>query len=306
MDKGIAGKLLVVIAGPTAIGKTALGVHLAQRYGAEIISADSRQFYKELSVGTAKPSTSEMDGITHHYIDSHSIHDAINVGSYECEVLNLLQNLFLTQSVVFLVGGSGLYIKAVCEGLDELPAVLPGIRDQLNEEFQSNGLEPLLKELQVKDADYYQVVDRYNPHRIIRALEVIRSRGEPFSSYRQSSVRQRPFKILKIGLEMERSLLYNRIDARMDAMLANGLIEEAQKLYPYKEMNALRTVGYTELFDYMDGKETWEQTVFLLKRNSRRYAKRQMTWFKKDQGFKWFAAGDLEGIVEEIDFYSGL
>lgn len=305
MDKIVGNNLLVVIAGPTAVGKTALGIELAKHYGSEIISADSRQFYKEMSVGTAKPSLAEMDGVMHHFVNSHSVQNPLNVGSYEQEVLTLLHSLFQRHSIVFLVGGSGLYIKSVCEGLDELPPVLPGIRDMLNEAYGNNGLEPLLDELQDKDPEYYKSVDLHNPQRIIRALEVIRSTGMPFSSYRNSVVKQRPFQILKIGIEMDRSQLYQRIDARMDAMLDNGLVAEARELLPFKNLDALRTVGYQELFEYFEGKADWKQTVFLLKRNSRRYAKRQMTWFKKDVHFKWFEASDYETILKEINTAMG-
>lgn len=301
MDKILKNKTLVIIAGPTAVGKTALSIKLAKHYKTEIISADSRQLFKELSIGTAKPTHLEMEGVAHHLIDSHSIQDAYNVGIYENEVLAHLEKLFEKQDITFLVGGSGLYIKAVCEGLDELPKVLPEIRSKLNEEFENEGLANLVAELKAADPEYFQTVDLQNPQRIIRALEVIRSTGMPFSSFRSSSIKKRPFQIIKIGIGMERNLLYQRIDARMDDMLRNGLVDEARQLFAYKELNALKTVGYEEIFDFMEGKEDWEQTVFLLKRNSRRYAKRQMTWFKKDANFRWFEPTAFAEIVSAID-----
>lgn len=301
MDKILKNKTLVVIAGPTAVGKTALSIQLAKHYKTEIISADSRQIFREMSIGTAKPTELEMAGVVHQLIDSRSIQDAYNVGMYENEVLALLQNLFEKHDIIFLTGGSGLYIKAICEGLDDLPKVLPEIRSKLNEEFENEGLIPLVAELENSDPEYFKTVDLQNPQRIIRALEVIRSTGMPFSSFRSSSVKNRPFQIIKIGIEMERSLLYQRINDRMDEMLNNGLMEEARQLYVYKDFNALKTVGYEEIFNFMEGKEDWEQTVFLLKRNSRRYAKRQMTWFKKDVNFRWFEPSKFEEIVSTIN-----
>lgn len=289
-------KLLVVIAGPTAVGKTALGVALAKTFNTDVISADSRQFYKELSIGTAKPTTEEMQGIFHHFVDSHTINTPYNVGDYEIDVINLLKQLFVTKNVVFLVGGSGLFVKAITEGLDIFPDIDPEIRNQLNNDYELHGLEPLLKELAEKDPEYFQMVDNANPQRVIRALEVIRSTGQPFSSFRTNQPKLRPFAILKIGVEMERELLYQRINARMDAMLQDGLLTEVSHLQQYRSLIALKTVGYEEIFDFLDGNEDWEQTVMLLKRNSRRYAKRQMTWFKKDKDFTWFGNNQIEEI----------
>jgi len=293
--------MLVVIAGPTAVGKTAVGIALAKHYQTEILSADSRQFFKEMSVGTAKPTTEEMAGVVHHFINSRSIEQEYSVGKYEEEAIALLEILFQKHAIIFLVGGSGLYIKAVCEGLDDLPEVDASIRNSLNDEFQKNGLLPLLEELSIADPQFFEVVDQHNPHRIIRALEIIRGTGKTFSSFRISNYKKRNFEILKIGIQLERSQLYERIDERMDLMLGNGLVEEAKSLMPYKNFNALKTVGYEELFDFFEGKETWDQTVFLLKRNSRRYAKRQLTWFNKDNAFVWYQPHQFAAMVSEID-----
>ncbi len=294
-------KLLVVIAGPTAVGKTALSISLAKYYDTEIVSADSRQFYKEMSIGTAKPTPIEMKGVLHHFIDSHSILEPYSVGKYEEEAIVLLENLFKKHKVVFLVGGSGLYLKAVCEGLDELPDVAANVRNELNEQFNNDGLYPLLEELSHTDPIYFDVVDKHNPQRVIRALEVIRSTGKTFSSFRNANFKKRAFTVLKIGIQLDRPLLYQRIDDRMDAMLKAGLVEEAKKLMHLKNLNALKTVGYEELFDFFDGKATWEETVFLLKRNSRRYAKRQMTWFNKDKDLIWYMPTQFNEILKQID-----
>lgn len=294
-------KLLVVIAGPTAVGKTAVGIALAKHYHTEILSADSRQFFKELSIGTAKPTMEEMNGVVHHFINSHTIEQEYSVGKYEEDAIALLEVLFQKHPIIFLVGGSGLYIKAVCEGLDDLPGVDASIRHTLNEEYQQNGLMPLLEELSIADPQFFEEVDQHNPHRIIRALEIIRGTGKLFSSFRNSNIKKRNFEILKLGIQLERSQLYQRIDGRMDMMLSNGLVEEAKSLISFKDFNALKTVGYEELFDFFEGKETWDQTVFLLKRNSRRYAKRQLTWFNKDTAFVWYQPHQLTEMVGKID-----
>ena len=282
---------MISVVGPTAIGKTVKAIEIAEHLGTEIISADSRQFYRETSIGTAKPTPPELSRIKHHFIDSHSISDFYSAGAFERDALDLLTRLFETNSLVVAVGGSGLYLKALWHGFDDMPEVKDGLREQLNEEFVQNGIEPLLNELKEHDSIYYDQVDRMNHQRVIRALEVIRSTGKPFSAFRQSEpINERPFRNIKIGLEMEREQLYERIDKRMDQMISAGLFNEAEGLYQYKEMNALQTVGYKEIFDFMDGKYDREEAVRLLKRNSRRYAKRQMTWFKADPEIKWFDA----------------
>ncbi|WNB17173.1 tRNA (adenosine(37)-N6)-dimethylallyltransferase MiaA [Marivirga arenosa] len=294
-------KTIVILAGPTAVGKTSLSIELAKQFNTEIISADSRQFYREMELGTAKPSKREMDGIVHHFINSHSIHDEYNVGDFEKDSLNLLSELFLKYDVVFVVGGSGLYVKALCEGIDEMPKIPQELRAQLNDEYLKFGLEYLQNELQAVDPEYYSIVDQQNPQRLIRALELFRATGKNMTYYRaQTSKVERPFNIIKIGLERPREELYQRINLRMDQMIAAGLFEEANELYPFKNLNALQTVGYSEIFGYLDGDYDKEEAIRLLKRNSRRYAKRQMTWFKKDTEFKWFSPIDENFIREYI------
>jgi len=296
-------KRLVSIVGPTAVGKTKLAIALAQAFDTEIISADSRQFYREMTIGTAKPSEAELQQAKHHFIDTHSVEQYYSAGEFEREALIKLDDLFQTRHSVISVGGSGLYLKALWQGLDEMPEVKEGVREQLNEAFQEKGLAPLLIELQQKDPHYFEQVDRHNHQRVIRALEVIRSTDAPFSSFRLNQPKlARSYLNVKIGLEMEREELYTRIDDRMDAMIAAGLFEEAERLYPYKHMNALQTVGYKEIFDFMEGKYDREEAVRLLKRNSRRYAKRQITWFKADPEIRWIdAKTPLEHIGATIE-----
>lgn len=292
--------LLVVIVGPTGIGKTALSIQIAKEFKAEIISADSRQFYKETEIGTAKPNNEELTAVPHHLIDSLSIHESYSVGDFEKEAISIINRLFSDHSIAVMVGGSGLYVDAVCYGMDDFPSIDPKYRKELNQLFKNEGIEPLQRELELSDADYFQIVDRQNPQRLIRALEVIRATGQTFTSFRQRKKVVRPFKVLKIGLEMDREQLYDRIDLRMDLMIDNGLFEEAERLYSHKELNALQTVGYQEIFGYLDGKYDKTEAVRLLKRNSRRYAKRQMTWFKRDQNTHWFEPNQTNEIISLV------
>ena len=300
-----ANKYLVVVVGPTAVGKTDLCVRLAQHYNTEIISADSRQFYREMTLGTAKPTPEEQQGVRHHFIDSHAITEAYNAGAYEQDVLALLEGLFKDKDVVILTGGSGLYVRAVLEGMDEVPEAAPEVREQLTELYENQGLAPLLEQLRQLDPAYYGQVDKANPQRVIRALEVCLSSGQPYSSFRVQEKRERPFKAIKIGLNRDRQELYQRIDQRMDLMLAQGLLQEAESLYPYRGHNALQTVGYKEIFDYLEGKYDWDEAVRLLKRNSRRYAKRQLTWFHKFPEYTWFHPGQWQELTAFIDEQMG-
>ncbi len=295
------GSTLLIIAGPTAVGKTALCVRLAKLLNTDIISADSRQFYRELSIGTAKPSVGEMQGIRHHFIDSHSISEYYSAGDFERDCLQLLEELFKTKEVVILTGGSGMFIKAITDGLDEMPEAPLALREQLEERAEKEGLAVLATELQQLDPAYYQEVDKQNHQRIVRALEVCLSTGKPFSSFRKSEKVQRPFRMLKICIDRPREELYARIDARMDAMLAQGLVAEAQSLMAYRNHNALQTVGYKEVFEYLDGTYDYAEMVRLLKRNSRRYAKRQLTWFRNQDEFEWFEAEDELKLLEYLD-----
>jgi len=283
-------KYLLVIAGPTAVGKTAFAIQLAKHFKTEIVSADSRQFYKEMSIGTAKPSHGELAAVPHHFINSHSIADTITAGDYEKQALALLDNLFKIHDIVVLVGGSGLFIKAVCEGFDELPVSDPVVRNRLNKEFSETGIKGLQEQLKTVDPEYLSLVDSNNPQRIIRALEVFEITGLPFSVLRKSSVRQRPFKTVKIGLNLPREMLYERINSRVDLMLQQGLLDEVRVLLPFRHLNALNTVGYSELFDFFDGKTELLSAIELIKQNTRRFAKRQLTWFRKDAGIKWIEA----------------
>ncbi|MBD2751526.1 tRNA (adenosine(37)-N6)-dimethylallyltransferase MiaA [Spirosoma validum] len=293
-------KTLLVVAGPTAVGKTALCVQLAKELQTDVVSADSRQLYRELDIGTAKPSLAEMNGIRHYFIDSHSITDPVNAGRYERECLTLLDNLFQDKDVVILSGGTGLYINAVCFGLDDIPPVEPTLRELLFSRLQQEGLESLQNELRQLDPQYAQTADLQNPVRVTRALEVCLTTGLPYSSFRRQQTAERPFQSVLIALERPRDELYARIDARMDAMLAEGLIEEVRSLQPYRHVAALQTVGYQEVFPYLDGTYDYAEMVRLLKRNSRRYAKRQLTWFRNQGNYHWFGPEEKEKILSYV------
>lgn len=294
-------KSLIIIAGPTAIGKTALSIELAKHYQTVILSADSRQFFKEMTVGTAKPLKEEMQNISHFFIDSHSITEDYNVGKYETEVIALLEDLFQQHNTVILTGGSGLYIDAICKGFDELPEADSEVRTKiatLNATEGITGLQNLLKEL---DEAYYNKVDLQNPQRISRALEVCLTTGLPYSSLRKGKKQNRNFNIIKIGLNIERELLYQRINKRVDEMVNNGLVKEVESLTAYKHLNALQTVGYKELFDYLDNKTDLKTAIELIKQNTRRFAKRQLTWFRRDEEIQWFEPQQTEKIIGYID-----
>jgi len=293
---------LIVVCGPTAVGKTSLAIELATYYKTEIISADSRQFYKELNIGTAKPSFNELSIIKHHFINNLSITDEYSSGSYEKEVLQLLNGWYKKNSKpVIIAGGSGLFIKAVCEGFDALPKIDEKIRNNLKTFFLKDGIKALQKKLEINDPHYYEIVDKNNPQRLIRALEVIKCTGKSYSSFLKKQPKPRFFDSVYIGLNIDRNLLYERINCRVDIMMESGLLAEVESLYNYKHLKALQTVGYTELFEYLDGKLNKEQAVALIKQNTRRYAKRQITWFKKIENMKWFEPQELEAIKSYID-----
>ena len=291
-------KKLIVIAGPTAVGKTIFAIKLAKFLKTDIISADSRQIYKELFIGTAKPSADQLLEVKHYFIGSRSIHDYYNVAIFEIEVLALLKNLFKKHDQVIMVGGSGLYIDAVCNGIDELPDVDEKLRLELNTFFEEKGLDGIRGKLKELDPVFYEMVDQSNPQRIIRALEVCIATGRKYSEQRSNNHKQRAFEIYKLGLNIERELLYQRINDRVDQMITDGLVEEARILYEYKDLNALNTVGYKELFDYFSGKISREKAIENVKTNSRRYAKRQLTWFRKDKGYQWFDPSEFEKVIE--------
>jgi len=289
-------KTLVCLVGPTAIGKTAVGIQLAQHFHTEILSADSRQFYQELNIGTAKPTNEELTAVRHHFIDSHRLTDVYSAGDFERDALQLLEELFAHRDIVLLVGGSGLFVDSVCQGLDDLPQPLPGVRDQLNHLHEQGGLALLQQRLKEVDPVYYGEVDIHNPQRVIRALEVYESTGLPFSHFRRQQRKIRPFQVRKLGLNTDRSSLYQRINERVDAMMDAGLLDEVKSLLPYRNLPPLQTVGYAELFDYLDGKYTLSEAVDRIKQNTRRYAKRQLTWFRKDPHTVWFEPTDLAGM----------
>lgn len=289
--------LLICVVGATAIGKTSLAVKLAQAFSTEIISADSRQFFKEMTIGTAVPSKKELSAAPHHFIQNKSIFEAYSVGDFERDAIALLENLFKKNQIVIMVGGSGLYVDAVVKGLDNFPKVPSEIREQLNLELNEKGLEALQNELRNADPVYFEKVDIQNPHRVIRALEIYRATGKPYSSFLKKENIQRDFNTLFIGLTINREIIYERINHRVDTMIKEGLIDEAKSLFQYKEENALQTVGYRELFEYFEGKISLEEAILEIKKNTRRFAKRQNTWFKKNEAIHWF---DYDTEVSEI------
>lgn len=297
----IKQKTLLVVAGPTAIGKTALAIELAQYFKTEIISADSRQFFKEMSIGTAKPSTEELSQAKHHFINSHSVTDTFNVGDFEKEAIRVLDRIFENNDVAIMVGGSGLYINAVLYGFDELPKASEELREQLNQRLLEEGIESLQKDLKSLDPVYFAEVDIHNPQRVIRALEVCISTGKSFSSFRNKQPKQRSFKTVLIGLNTDRESLYQRIDRRVDLMVKEGLVDEVKSLHAYQHLNALKTVGYSEIFKYLHKEWTLEQAIEKLKQNTRNFAKRQITWFKKNEGIVWFEPVENQKIIAFIE-----
>ena len=290
-------KTLIIIAGPTGIGKTAVGIALAKHFKTEIISADSRQLFKELSIGTAVPSANELTEVRHYFIHSHSVKDNYNASKFENEVLELLNKLFQKLNQVLMVGGSMLYINAICKGIDTMPDVDQEIRLTLKEQLKSEGIESLRLQLKNLDPDYYFNVDLKNPARIIHALEICMMTGKPYSYFRSNPQKERQFRILKIGLNCDRDKLHQRINLRVDKMVKDGLENEARKVYELKYLNALNTVGYREWFSFFDGKITHEKAIELIKRNSRRYARKQLTWFRKDPEMHWFEPHQISEII---------
>jgi tRNA dimethylallyltransferase len=291
---------LIVVAGPTAVGKTPVAIELARVFQTSVVSADSRQIYKEMTIGTAKPGPFEQGEIQHYFIDSHSVADQYDAAAYARDALKLINELFMRNQEVILCGGSGLYIKGVCEGFDEMPDVPQEVRESLMQRYREQGIEWLQHQMRELDPVTLDSIDANNPHRLIRALEVRLASGKSILSFRKNTPQERDFKIIKLGLELPREELYARIDARMDRMIADGLFEEAEALYPMQHCNALQTVGYQEIFGYMEKRYGYEECVRLLKRNSRRYAKRQLTWFKKDLQFRWFHPDQIDDMVQFI------
>lgn len=293
-------KTLIVIAGPTASGKTKLAIELARHYRTAIVSADSRQFYRELPIGTAQPVAAELATAPHHFIASRSIFEELSAGVYEKAALELITELFNDHRQVILAGGSGLFIDAVCKGLDRLPPVPPEIRASLNEKHLKEGLGPLREMLRKADPSWYKTTDLNNPQRIIRALEVFIASGQPYSSFLTRQTKARSFGIVKFAIDLDRSVLYQRINERTDRMLANGLLEEARRMFPHRHLRQLKTVGYTELFAYLEGRTSLEEAIELIKRNTRRFAKRQITWLKRDPKVIWLAPEEFPKIPELV------
>ena len=281
-------KFLISVVGPTAIGKTAYSIELAKAYNTHIISADSRQFFKEMHIGTASPAREELGAAPHHFIHHISIEDTYSVGDFEREAIEKINHLFKHHEVLILTGGSGLYVKSIVEGLDNFPAIAPSVRRELNDIHENQGLLPLQEKLESLDPNTFNNIDIENPHRVIRALEICMGTGKPYSSFLQKEKPVRDFSVIKIGLTAPREEIYSRINTRVDIMMEKGLLEEARRLLPNKDLNALNTVGYKELFAYFEGKCTLEEAVEEIKKNTRRFAKRQLTWFRKEKGIKWF------------------
>lgn len=301
MSQPVSRKTLVVVLGATAVGKTEIAVQLARHFHCAILSADSRQCYRELGVATAKPSSDLQMEVPHFFIDSHSISNPVSVADFEKYALQTLQKLFVQHDHCIMVGGSGLYIKAVTNGLDQIPDIGDDIRKDLEYRLKKKGLPALVADLQSQDPNIIASLDTQNPRRVIRALEVCIGTGKPYSAFLTAGMKPRPFRIVKVGLKRDRTDLYQRIDDRMDKMISSGLFEEAKYLYQYRHLKPLQTVGYQEVFGYMDGKYDRAETIRLLKRNSRRYAKRQLTWFGRDAEIEWFDADDLSAIMQYLE-----
>ena len=296
MEAG-SNKTVLVIAGPTAAGKTATAIRLALHLKTAIISADSRQCYRELNIGVARPSAEELNQVPHYFIASHSITEEVTAAGFEQFALDTVHQLFLQHDTVIMVGGTGLYLKAFCEGLDAIPAVDPAIRSRIMQDYAQLGMSWLQEQLEIKDPAFAKAGEMKNPQRMMRALEVIEGTGASILSFRNGEKKQRDFKIIKAGLELGREQLIQNINTRVDRMMESGLLEEVKSLLPYRHLNALQTVGYAELFSYLDGKETLASAVERIKINTRQYAKRQMTWFKKEADMHWFAPGSVEAIL---------
>lgn len=294
---------VIVIAGPTAIGKTALSIQLAQHFNTSIVSADSRQCYREMDIGTAKPDEAELAAVPHYFINSHSIQDNINAADYEQLALDYLENIFQTSDVAVVCGGTGLYIKALCEGIDAMPDVDRSIEEEIKRKFTANGLDWLQEELQAKDPVFFEQAEQQNPVRLIRALSFFETHQRSITDFKTQTAKQRPFRVIKIALDMPREQLYARINHRVDLMMEAGLLHEIEALYPYRNLKNLQTVGYSEFYEAGEFPLTEAQieaAVDKVKQHTRNYAKRQLTWFRKDKAFTWFAPDDFQGVLAHI------
>ena len=295
-----SAKTLIVITGPTAVGKTALCLDLAQHFGIPIINADSRQIYKELKIGTASPTDEQLAKVKHYFVGTLSLNDYYSASLFEQQTLEILEREFAKSDYALMAGGSMMYIDAVCNGIDDIPTVDDVTRETLKSRLANEGLEPLVEELRHLDPEYYEIVDKQNPRRVVHGLEICLMTGKTYTSFRKREKKQRPFRIIKIGLNRDREELYNRINLRVDQMMDEGLLDEARNLYPMRHMNALNTVGYKEMFAYLDGKWTLEEAVERIKGNTRRYARKQLTWYKKDEQIRWFHPNEKENIISYI------
>lgn len=294
-------KVLLLIAGPTAVGKTSCGIEVAAHFGTEIISADSRQIYRETSIGTAVPSPEELARVKHHFIQTVSVREYYNASVFEYQVLERLQELFKVYDLVLMVGGSGLYIDAVCEGIDDLPKADAHLRRQLQEELRQKGLQVLTERLKQLDPLSYSRVDLKNPMRVLKALEISIQTGKPYSSFLSDTRKERPFHILRVALDLDRQLLYDRINMRVDRMMKDGLMEEVNKVHHLREYTAMKTVGYRELFQVLDGKLSLEEGVDLIKRNTRKFARKQLTWLRKEPDYHWFSPENCPSLIDWVE-----
>jgi tRNA dimethylallyltransferase len=292
---------LIVVLGPTGVGKSNIGVQLAKHYHSEIISADSRQFFRELSIGTAVPPSGELEMVPHHFIQNKSIHDYYNVSEYETEALELISRLFAKVNPVILTGGSMLYVDTICNGIDDIPTVDPEIRDEVIGWYEKNGIDALRQRLLEVDPEYYRIADLNNHKRMLHAVEIHQMTGRPFTSFRKKTIKERPFRIIKIGINQDRKVLYDRINQRVLRMMEAGLLEEVKSVYPYRNLNSLNTVGYKELFLHLDGSITLDEAIDLIQRNTRKYARKQLTWFRRDQQINWFEPEHVQEIIDCVD-----
>lgn len=292
---------LIVVLGPTGVGKSDVSLQLATHYHSEIISADSRQLYRELQIGTAVPSPEDQKLVPHHFIQTKSVNEYYNVSEYENEAITLIGQLFQKINPLILTGGSMMYVDTICKGIDDIPTVDPDIRNEVISWYHENGIEALRKRLSEVDPEYYQIVDRNNHKRMLHAVEVYQMTGMPITSFRKNTIVKRPFRILKVGINQDRTKLYDRINRRVEQMMATGLLDEAKSVYHFRHLNSLNTVGYKELFSFIDGECSLEEAVDLIKRNTRKYARKQLTWFRRDQEIKWFEPEQIQQIIEFID-----
>jgi tRNA dimethylallyltransferase len=292
---------LIVVLGPTGVGKSDISIQLAKHYHTEIISADSRQFFKELCIGTAVPDKKDLNEVPHHFIQNKSIHDYYNVSSFEVEALGLIDQLFQTVNPLILAGGSMLYLDTICNGIDDIPTVDAATRNEVINWYEQNGIEALRERLLKLDPDYYNMVDLNNPKRMLHAVEICQMTGKTFTSFRTNTAKKRPFRIIKIGINQERKVLYERINQRVLKMIEAGLVEEARSVYPFRDLNSLNTVGYKELFTYFDGTCSLEEAIDLIQRNTRKYARKQLTWFRRDNQIAWFEPNQLSDIINYVD-----